>query len=111
MMKSKMSDAEAIRTIIEGWEFVLSQTRLIAMMPIEEWLEALEKGESIASIIDPTLYRQYIYSKNPEILKKVLRAALELKRTVLEVQPDVVATMKSKQGVHGIHGIHDALDG
>jgi len=95
-MRMKMSDAEAIQTLTEGWDFVLSQSRLIALMPIEEWLEALEKGESLASIIDPTVYRQYIYSKRPEVLKKVLRAALELKRTVLEVQPDVVATMKER---------------
>jgi hypothetical protein len=88
-----MTDQEALKTITEGFDFVCHQARLIAMMPIEDWLQILEHAESIAPITDPTLYRQYLYSKKPEILKKVLRSALELKRTIEEIQPDVLEEM------------------
>lgn len=88
-----MKDEEAKKVLIEGFDFVCNQARLISMMPIEDWLDALEKSEAIAPFVDPTFYREYIYSKN-EVLKKILRAALELKRVVQEVQPDVITSMR-----------------
>ncbi len=89
-----MNDQEAIRTLIDGFDILCNQAKIITMFPIEEWLETLEKGETIAPYIDPTLYRQYIYSRKPELLKKVLKAALELKRTMLEMQPEVADMLR-----------------
>jgi|SRR5882672_7793781 len=59
----------------------------LAALDLGGWLEALERGEAVAAVVDPTLYRKYLYSKKPEALKAVLRAALALKFAVLQVQP------------------------
>jgi hypothetical protein len=88
-----MTEEETMATLTEGFEFVCQQARLIAMMPIEDWLRALDRAETLGPVVDPTLYREYIYSKKPEILKKVLLAALALKRVVLEAQPAIVDIM------------------
>lgn len=90
---------EKVKLLIAGYELVLNYSRMIAMFPIDEWLQGLEHAETVTPIIDPTLYREYIYSKKGEILKKVLRSALELKRTIEEIQPDVRKEMeKVKKG-------------
>ena len=94
MNQPSMSEKEAVETLSEGFNYVCNLSRMIAMMPIEDWLEKLEFGEVGASILDPTLFKQYLHSKKPEILKKILRAALELKRTIQEVQGDVLEEMK-----------------
>lgn len=73
------------------YELLLQWSALIAMLPIDQWLEDLEHAESIAPVLDPTLYRDYIYSAKPEVLKKVMHAALSLKRTVEEAQQDILA--------------------
>lgn len=93
-----MNDQEAANTMMEGFNYVCNLSRLIAMMPIEDWIKALDHSESVGFFIDPTLYKKYIFSKKPEVLKKILWAALELKRTVQEVQPDVIAVMKEEAG-------------
>jgi hypothetical protein len=62
----------------------------IAAMPLEEWVKNLQHAEDIAVIVDPTLYRNYIYSKKPEALKTVLEAAVALKAAVLKVQPVLI---------------------
>lgn len=71
------------------YELLLQWSALIAMLPIDEWLGDLEHAESVAPVLDPTMYRDYIYSKKPEVLKKIMRAALELKRTVEEQQAEI----------------------
>ena len=92
-----MNDQEALQTLVEGFDLVCQNARLIAMMPIEDWLGILEKGESIVPFVDPVLYRQYIYSKKPEILKKVLRAALDLKRVIQSIQPDLKLMLEQEE--------------
>jgi hypothetical protein len=83
--------------LTDGFNLICSQARLIAMLPIEDWLEALEHAEAIGPFIDPTKYRQYLYSEKPEIIKKILRAALELKRVMEEVQPAARREMEKEQ--------------
>lgn len=94
----KMSDDEAIRTLTEGWDLLMNYSRLIALLPIDDWLEALEKAETVAPFVDPTMYRSYLYSGKSDVIKKIMRSALELKRTMEEIQPQVREMMQ--KGLH-----------
>ena len=80
--------------LMEGWNLLFTYAKVIAMLPIEEWQRALAHAESVAPIIDPTLFREYLYSKKPEIIKKVMDAALQLKIAVLSVQPELKKMME-----------------
>lgn len=86
-----MEDKEAIEATNEGWDFVFQQGAIIAMFPIEEWLEAFSRAESIGPILDPTLYRDYIYDGKGEIIKSVLHAALTFKQAIVAAQNKVKA--------------------
>lgn len=82
-----MTDDEAVQATADGWSFVFRQGAMLALMPIEDWLEAFDKAESIAPITDPTLYRDY--NGKGEIIKNVLVAALNFKRAILKAQKEV----------------------
>lgn len=84
-----MTDDEAVKATTDGWSFVFQQGAMLALMPIEDWLEAFDKAESIAPITDPTLYRDYLYDGKGEIIKNVLVAALNFKRAILKAQKEV----------------------
>jgi hypothetical protein len=81
----------------EGFGIICQQAKVISLFPIEEWLGALDIAESIAPILDPTLYRRYIYSEKPDVLKKILRAALALKIAMAEAQPAVLREIEKEQ--------------
>lgn len=85
----KMSDEEAKQTMKEGFEILCLWSRNIAMLPLEDWREALRKAESVAVIVDPTLMRDYIQSDKPVILKEVLDAAIKLKAVVVKHQATI----------------------
>jgi hypothetical protein len=91
MNREQMSDKEAMATLHLGFDLLFNYAKLISMLPLEDWLELLERAESTAPILDPTLYREALYSGKLEAIKKVIRAALELKRTVEEVRADVLS--------------------
>jgi hypothetical protein len=86
-MKS-FEEEEAIKSTSDGWSFVFQQGAMLALMPIEEWLEAFDRADAIAPITDPTLYRDYIYSGKGEIIKDVLRGALVFKQAILKAQKE-----------------------
>src|SRR5579875_3260893 len=60
----------------DGWEFVMQQGAMLALMPIEQWLADFDRADSAGPILDPTLYREYLYSGKGELIRGVLRAAL-----------------------------------
>lgn len=91
MSTKPMSDQEAVATLTMGFDLLFNQARVISMLPLEEWLEAFERADAIAPILDPTLYRENLASGKSEALKKLIRAALELKRTVEEIKADVLS--------------------
>lgn len=72
----------------EGWNILISQARIIAMLPLEEWLQAFERAETLGPILDPTLYRDYIYDPDEkgELLKELIRSAIPLKREIRKLQ-------------------------
>lgn len=83
-----MSDKEALTATQDGWTILIQQAKVIALLPLEEWLSAFERAETLAPILDPTLYRDYIYDRDNrgELLKDLIRAALPLKREILKLQ-------------------------
>lgn len=84
----KMIDEQAVSETQQGWDLLISQARIIAMLPLEDWLTAFERAETLAPILDPTLYRDYIYDKEKkgEAIKEIIRAALPLKTAILKLQ-------------------------
>ena len=84
-----MTDSEAMETTRQGWDFVLHQGAMLAMMPIEDWLEAFSRAETLGPLVDPTLYREYLYSGKGEIIKDVLGAALVFKRAIVKAQANI----------------------
>lgn len=83
-----LTDEEAIQATQDGWTIVFQQGAMIALMPIELWLDAFEKADTIAPITDPTLYREYLYSGKGELIKDILRAALTFKQAILKAQKE-----------------------
>jgi hypothetical protein len=86
-----------VDTMKEGFGELLTWARIIAMLPLEEWLNLLNRAESIGPIVDPTLFREYIYSDKPKILKSIIEAAIPLKRAVLAAQPAVVKEIERER--------------
>ena len=68
---------------------VFQQGALLAMFPIEEWLQQLQRAETLAPILDPTLYRDYIYSGRDELIRELLEGALAFKRAVVKAQEKI----------------------
>ena len=93
MPTEELSDLEAVDVLQAGYEMLLTWSRNIAMLPLEEWQNQLERAETLGPILDPTLFRKYLYSNKPDILKSILNAAIPLKQAVLKAQvqiPDVM---------------------
>lgn len=74
-----------------GVEMVMTQGSLIAMFPVEKWLADLERQDTVAPILDPTAYREYLYSGRREMLLEVLGAAVALKSAIVKAQAGVQA--------------------
>lgn len=81
--------SESVQEMQQGWMFVMQQAAMLAFMPIEDWLEKFNIAESIGPIVEPSMYRDYIYSQNEEIIKEVLKAALVFKRAILSAQAKI----------------------
>lgn len=84
--KRMMSDARSVEMLKAEWDSVFSQGAILAELPIEKWLDDIERAESIGGIMDPTLYRRYIYSGKGEVIKDVLNGALAFKQAILKAR-------------------------
>lgn len=73
----------------EGMEFLCGQGAVLAMLPMERWLRELEHAEAVGAILDPTLYRKYLWSGREGMTKDILRAAIEFKHAIQRAQQDV----------------------
>ena len=83
---------EAVRdSTLDGWDFVMRQGAMLALLPIEDWLSAFDRAEALGPILDPTLYREYLFSGKGEIIKDVLHHALLFKRAIQRAQAAVEA--------------------
>lgn len=84
-----MTDQEAINVMTDGWSFVMQQGAMLALMPIEDWIEALDNANTLAPVLDPTLYLKSVYSDKPRLIREVLEGAMVFKRAILKVQKEV----------------------
>lgn len=91
MSFEKERAGESVASMMEGFEFVMRQGAMLALLPIEEWLAAFDRADAIAPILDPTLYREYLYSGKAKILLEVLNAALVFKQAIVQAQEQVKA--------------------
>lgn len=80
-----MTDTEAVDTTREGWTLLANYARIIAMLPLETWLEAINRAEAVGPIVDPTLWIKA--NGNMADVKRLIQAAMPLKRFVMSVQP------------------------
>ena len=83
-----MNNEATVSALHDGWDLLINQAKIIALLPLEDWLKAFERAESIAPIVDPTLYRNYIYDKEKrgESIQALIRAAIPLKQEILKLQ-------------------------
>jgi len=86
-----------LETLTAGFELLSTWSRNIAMLPLEDWDRALERAETVGPILDPTLFREYLYSDKAKILRRLIAAAIPLKRVVLDAQPTVRAEMERNE--------------
>lgn len=91
------TDAEIIETMKEGFEILCTWSRNIAMLPLEDWDAAFERSESVGHILDPTLYRDYLYSDKAKTIRAIIKAAIPLKQEILKAQPLALAEMRGEK--------------
>ena len=82
-----MGDEQTVSALIEGYETMCLWSRNIAMLPLEDWRQALDRAETLGPIMDPTLYREYLYSDKAKALREILDACIKLKAVVMKYQP------------------------
>jgi hypothetical protein len=95
--ENPMTDKEAAAVTQQGFEILCMWSRNIAMLPLEDWLEALNRAETIAPIIDPTLYIHYQQSAKAHIIKKLIELAIPLKQHVIASQDKIHQYLPSIQ--------------
>lgn len=87
-----MENRDYLRTQIAVIELAAQTTRL----PLEEFMRAMNRAETVAPMLDPTLYRAA--QNNFEALREVARAALKLKAAHSLLLASVVSTaMREEQ--------------
>lgn len=101
-----MRDLQAVEATREGWDAFLAAARLIASLPLEEWLAAFERAEALGPILDPTLYRDYLHDpqRRGETLQGLFTAALPLKAAVRSAQRRAVSFVGPARRAEGRAG-------
>ena len=89
---------ETLEEMTLGFETLAAWSRNIALLPLEEWQAALDRAETVVPFLDPTLYRDYLYSEKAAILRRLIAAALPLKRVVVESQAAVQENITAMKG-------------
>lgn len=81
----------------EGLSLVMSQGAILAMLPIEQWLDSLLRAEAVGPFLDPTLYMTYIASGKGDLIKEIFGAALRFKTAILAAQKKVAEDPRLKK--------------
>jgi len=66
-------------------EVLMSQAGMMAMLDLEAFLSTINHAETVAPIVDPTLYQKVLYGRgadNLEAIKEIAAAALKVKAAV-----------------------------
>jgi hypothetical protein len=89
---------EKVLEMKDGLELLMNYCHFIALLPIGEWLDSLNHAEAVALLLGPTAsYMEHAWGRLLEITERVLRASLELKRVVQELQPLLIEEMIREQ--------------
>jgi hypothetical protein len=94
MNETEMTDQEAKETMKEGWDILARWGKMIAILPLEDWLAAIDKADALGPFIDPTMWMQG-HDKMAEI-RKIIAAALPLKRAIIAIQPKIMAELEKE---------------
>lgn len=92
-----MEDAEEAQLLSEGFDLLFLWCRNIALLPVEDWIKAFEKAESLVPIIHSTLYQKYVFSEKAKFLKELISTALSVKEIVLKMQPLIETELKTEK--------------
>jgi len=79
-----------------GFDMTMNMARMVQVMPTAEMLEALEYAEAFGPIIDPTLYREYLYSDGADI-KRIIKSLDQFRRTVETIKMEHEAKERRTQ--------------
>lgn len=87
-MSKYFEDEQVIAATHKSWDLLISLGRMVAELPLESWLEAFSRAETVAPLLDPTLYRDYIHDpeRKGDHIQALIQAALPLKREILRLQ-------------------------
>lgn len=72
-------------------ELIIQQGALLAQLPLEDMLAKLNTAETLAPMLDPTLYHNYLYSGRDKVTKDLLQAAIHFKAVIVKLQEQVKA--------------------
>lgn len=87
MMTEQEEKDAIVKRMQLGWDLLFNQTRVIAMLPLEDWLERMSRADTLGPILDPTLWMK-AHEKMDKI-RTIIEAALVLKKAVLKLQSEV----------------------
>ena len=62
-----------------GLNMLMSQGQILTLLPIEKWTEDLRSMDTVAPILDPTKYREWLASGRREPMLAILDAYCQLK--------------------------------
>lgn len=94
MSKAEMTAQEAVGLMKQGWDMLANWGKMITMLPLEDWLEVIDKADAMGPFIDPTMWMQG-HEKMAEI-RKIIAAALPLKRAIIALQPKIMAELEKE---------------
>jgi len=74
-------------------DMVLMIARVACLVPTEEMLNAVNMAETVGPIVDPTLYRKYLYKGGGQgdQIKQIISAVNHLKHVAEKVQYEQAA--------------------
>lgn len=79
-----MTDAEAVEATKQGWSLLAEWSSMVSMLPLEDWLCAIDRAETIGPIAHADLWR-YSHASLADV-KELIEAAMPLKQKVLKMQ-------------------------
>jgi hypothetical protein len=91
-----MNDKETIESYEQIYDTLINYTKLISLLPLEKIDKAFDDFDTLGPILHPTLYREVLYSKKCKIIRKLIKAAIPLKREFSEAQRIILSEMETK---------------
>lgn len=103
MPDNELSDNELVEQTRMDWQLLASQARVIAMLPLEDWLAAIERSHALGPILDPTLWREA--NEKMDEVAEMIRAALPLKHYVIKKQKEIEAANAKAKSSNSLNSL------